>query len=45
MRPSNLYQYAAIGGFAHAKAIFLPPVELGGLFPRLKADNKRFTTT
>ena len=36
MRSPNLYQYTAIGGFTHAKAIFLPPVELGVYFHALR---------
>ena len=32
MRLLNLFQYIAIGCFSHAKAIFLPPVELGVYF-------------
>ena len=32
MRSPNLYQYTAIGGFTHAKAVFLPPVEPGVYF-------------
>ena len=32
MRSPNLYQYTAIGGFTHAKAVFLPLVEPGVYF-------------
>ena len=40
MRSPNLYQYTAIGGFTHAKAIFLPPVELGVYFHALRRQQK-----
>ncbi|MBU5458460.1 hypothetical protein, partial [Oscillibacter sp. MSJ-31] len=41
MRSPNLYQYTAIGGFTHAKAIFLPPVELGVYFHALRRQKRK----
>ena len=41
MRSPNLYQYTAIGGFTHAKAIFLPTVELGVYFHALRRQVKK----
>jgi len=44
MRSPNLYQYTAIGGFTHAKAIFLPPVELGVYFHALRRQTEKSVT-
>ena len=43
MRSPNLYQYTAIGGFTHAKAIFLPPVEPGVYFHAWRHQKKKDT--
>ena len=42
--PNHLPLYYTIGGFSHAKAIFLPPVKPEVYFPRLKTLNKQKST-